>query len=130
MKQPARRGGAENGNPTLLTYLKSLLFACLTTMVLILGLAFLMYQFHLSGQITNIFIVLITILGAFLAGFLAAGRVQEKKFLYGLMMGGAFFAVLLLASFLFKSGFNGGIRKLFTALCLCAGGGMLGGMVR
>ena len=130
MKGLERRGSREMKNPTALTYVKCLLVSYLVTAGLLLVLAFVMYRLHVSKQAVDIVIILIYIMGAFLAGFLAGGRVQERKFLFGLMMGGAFFAGLLLVTLLVKGGTDGGIGKIFTTFCLCTGGGMLGGMVR
>lgn len=128
MKQLRRRVEEETATP--LTFIKCLALSYLVTAILIFVLAFVLYRMRPSRQVINIIVMFIYIIGSFLGGFLAGGKVKEKKFLFGLMMGGIYFAVLLLVSLLMNGGLEDGGLKLLTTFMLCAGGGMIGGMVR
>lgn len=97
--------------------------------VLLLLLAFLLYQMELGEEVVKAGIIVIY-LAAGLAGGLLVGKMrQEKKFLWGLCVGGIYFCVL----FLISCGVNGGLPqdmvKVATTLVLCAASGMAGGMI-
>ena len=52
-----------------------------------------------------------------------------KKFLWGLLLGVLYFVLLLLISLGVYHTLQAEITNLLTTFLLCAGGGMLGGMV-
>lgn len=108
---------------------KCLLASYLLTGAALLLLALLLYRFRLSEQIVNIGIIIIYVIAAFLAGFLSGKRTQERRFLWGLLAGGLYFAVLALLTLLANHGFKDLNTHFFTTLMICAGSGMLGGML-
>lgn len=109
--------------------LKCLLISYLLTTGLLLLLALMLYRFGLSEKIVSICIIAIYIIVTFLAGFLAGKREGSRKFLWGLMMGGLYFLILIVVSLIVNHGMGGVSGKLLTVLMLCCGSGMLGGMV-
>ncbi|MCL2052626.1 MAG: TIGR04086 family membrane protein [Lachnospiraceae bacterium] len=109
--------------------LKCLLFAYLLTAGLLLLLALLLYRFELSEQIVSIAIIVIYVVVTFLAGFFAGKKMGARKFLWGLLMGAAYFIVLLLVSLAVGKGLSGVTNDFVTVMLLCTGSGMLGGMV-
>ena len=109
--------------------LKSLLFSYLLTAGLLLLLSLLLYRFSLSERIVSISITGIYIVVAFLAGFLAGKREGSRKFLWGLMMGCLYFLILALVSLIVNHGMSSLSTSFLTVLVLCAGSGMLGGML-
>ena len=109
--------------------LKSLLFSYLLTAGLLLLLSLLLYRFSLSERIVSISITGIYIVVTFLAGFLAGKREGSRKFLWGLMMGCLYFLVLALVSLIVNHGMSSLSTSFLTVLVLCAGSGMLGGML-
>lgn len=109
--------------------LKCLLFAYLLTTGFLLLLALLLYRFGLSEKIVSVCIIAIYIIVTFLAGFLTGKREGNRKFLWGLMMGGLYFLILVIVSLIVNHGLSGISGNFFTVLILCAGSGMLGGMV-
>ncbi|MCL2254642.1 MAG: TIGR04086 family membrane protein [Lachnospiraceae bacterium] len=110
-------------------FLKCLLFAYLLTAGLLLLLALLLYRFGLSEQIVSIAIIAIYIVVTFLSGFIAGRRMGNRKFLWGLLMGGLYFAVLILVSLSVNKGLSGVVNDFVTVFLLCTLSGMLGGMV-
>ena len=91
---------------TIFWMLKSLLCSYVVTGILLLILAGILYKFNLDGKITG-----------------------TKKFFWGLLVG-IFYAVLLvLVSFGLYRSIQGSVSELVTTFLVCAGGGMVGGMI-
>lgn len=109
--------------------LKCLLFSYILTAALLLLLAFLLYKFQLTEAIVSIVIIGIYVVATFVAGFIAGKKMQTKKYLWGFMVGGAYFLVLALISLAINQSMGLQGSDFLSTLILCAGGGMLGGMV-
>ena len=103
-----------------------LLVACLPPLALT---AFGLYQLQVTENIINAGITLTYIISCFLAGNLAGRQMKQKRFLWGLIMGGAYFVVLLALSMVVNQSAGAVSDSLLLTLFLCAGGGMLGGML-
>lgn len=116
-------------NSRLTFLLKCLLVSYLLTTGLLLLLALMLYRFGLSEKIVSICIIAIYIIVTFLAGFWAGKREGSRKFLWGLLLGGLYFLVLILVSLIVNHGVSDLGGNFFTVLLLCTGSGMLGGMV-
>lgn len=109
--------------------LKSLLFSYILTALLLAVLAFLLYKLSLGEKAVSIAIIVIYVAATFFGGFVAGKKIGSRKFLWGLFMGGVYFLVLAAVSLCVgKGGLQLG-NSFFTTLVLCAGGGMLGGML-
>ncbi len=108
--------------------LKCLLFSYILTAGLLVLLAFVLYKFGLGEGPVAIAIVAIYVLATFFAGFMTGKRMGSRKFLWGLLMGTAYFVVLALVSLVAKGAEEALGESFMTTLLLCAGGGMLGGM--
>lgn len=109
--------------------LKSLLFAYLLTAGLLALLALLLFKAGLDEKIVSIAIIAIYVASTFLAGFLAGKRIGNRRFLWGLLEGTAYFVVLAVISLAYGGEGAGMGQSFVTTLVLCAAGGMLGGMV-
>lgn len=109
--------------------IKCMLGAYILTAGLLLLLAFMLYRFGLSEKVVSICIIAVYIIVTFLAGLLAGKREGRKKFLWGLMMGVLYFAILVIVSLVVNRGLEDVAGNLMTVFFLCAGSGMLGGMV-
>ncbi len=124
MKQSSRVGGIPIG-----FLLKSLLFSYILTGVFLALLSFLLYKLGLGEKIISIAIIIIYVGATFFAGFMAGKKMQNRKYLWGLMEGVAYFLVLAVISVLAGKGGIAVGNSFFTTLALCAGGGTLGGML-
>ena len=109
--------------------LKCLLLSYLLTTGLLLLLALMLYRFQLSEKVVSVSIIAIYIIVTFLAGFITGKREGSRKFLWGLFIGAMYFLVLLLISLGVNHGIAQTSMNFLTVLMLCAGSGMLGGMV-
>lgn len=123
------RGVEKDAARVPVVIIKCLLTAYLLTLGALLLLALLLYRFQLSEQIVNIGIIVIYVIAAFAAGFLSGKCMQDRRFLWGLLVGGLYFAVLALLTLAVNHSFRDIGNHFFTTLMICAGSGMLGGMV-
>lgn len=123
-----RNTGEESGVPAVFL-LKCLLFAYILTGGLLLLLALLLYRFGLSEKIVSVSIIAIYVGATFFAGFVTGKKMGSRKFLWGLLMGSAYFLVLVLVSVIVNHSVGDLTDSFLTTLVLCAGGGMLGGML-
>ena len=111
-----------------LFFLKCLLFSYIVTALLMMLLALFLYKAGIGESIVRLGIILIYVVSTFFAGFITGKKMQTKKYLWGLMVGSAYFAVLLLASLAVHHSLGDIGNSFMTTFVLCAGGGMLGGM--
>lgn len=109
--------------------IKALLCAYAVTGILLLVLAVLLYKAGLSEENVNAGILLIYVISSFSGGFVIGRLTGAKKFLWGLLAGLLYFALLLLISFGIYHTLQGAPAETAAAFVLCAGGGMLGGMI-
>ena len=109
--------------------LKCLLFSYIVTAVLLAVLAFLLYKLGLGEKLVSGAIIAIYVLATVLGGFIAGKRMKNRRFMWGLLVGAAYFVILAVVSAVFGQGAIQVGRSFFTTLVLCAGGGMLGGMM-
>ena len=109
--------------------IKCMLGAYILTAGLLLLLAFMLYRFGLSEKVVSICIIAVYIIVTFLAGLLAGKREGQKKFLWGLLMGALYFGILVAVSLVVNRGLEDVAGNMMTVFFLCAGSGMLGGMV-
>lgn len=110
-------------------WLFTLLGAYITTGIMLLLLAFLVYQFQLGEKVVDIAIIVIYVVVNFIAGFFMGKQKKVKKYLMGLLVGIAYFAVLVLVSLICNHGLQDFAGNFFTTLAICAGAGTIGGML-
>ncbi len=101
--------------------------------VMLLLLAFLLYNFELSEAAVRIGVIVIYVTSGFAGGFFIGKQMQDRKYLWGLIVGGSYFALLFVLSLLVKSGMGEtlgfDVVRILTTLVLCVVSGMAGGMV-
>ena len=117
------------GKNSVLFLLKCLLLAYILTGALLMVLSFLLYKVGLGEKAVSIAIIGIYLAATFFAGFLAGKKMQNRKFIWGLLEGVAYFVILAVISFAVGERTDAIQNSFFTTLLLCAGGGMLGGML-
>ena len=125
-KKTADRQGIEQ---TAVSMLKALLCAYVVTGIMLLILTILLYKAGLSEENVNAGIILTYVISTFAGGFVIGKLMKVKKFLWGLLAGVLYFVLLLLISLGVYHALQAEIMHLLPTLLLCAGGGMLGGMV-
>ena len=119
----------EQQDQKILSALVILVASYVLTAGCLLLLAFILYKFRISENVVNMAVIVIYVCMTFFAGFVAGKRFKVKKFLWGLILGSVYFLILTVVSMI------GGVsemvvgRGMITTYLLCAGGGMLGGML-
>lgn len=109
--------------------LRCLVLSYIITFVILAVLALLLYKLSLSKAILSGVLILVYVAVNMLSGILAGKHMKEKRFLWGLAAGSMYFAVLLFLSLALPMVELQWGSSLITTYLLCAGGGMLGGMV-
>ena len=109
--------------------LKALLCAYIMTGILLLILTLLLYKAGLSEENINAGIILTYVISTFSGGFVIGKLIGVKKFLWGLLLGVLYFVLLMLISLGIYHSLQSDAANLVTTFLLCAGGGMLGGMI-
>ena len=125
-KKTAGRQGMEQAAVRML---KALLCAYIVTGIMLLILTLLLYKAGLSEENVNAGIILVYVVSTFAGGFVIGKLTGVKKFLWGLLSGVLYYALLILISLGVYHSLQGEVMSLLTTFLLCAGGGMLGGMV-
>lgn len=127
-KMRPRNANEEEGTSAI-ALLKGLLFSYLLTGVLLLVLALLLYKMGLSEKIVSICIIGIYVIATFTGGFLTGKKMGNKRFVWGLLLGIAYFLILVVISLCVNHSIGEFSNHFFTTLVLCGAGGMLGGML-
>jgi putative membrane protein (TIGR04086 family) len=109
--------------------LKGLLISYIITALILLLLSFFMLKLDLSSIVISGGINSSYILSAFMGGFFVGKKTEQKKFLWGLIMGVVYFLVLLLICIFMNQISPFKLESIFTVLAMCSLSGMLGGMV-
>ena len=109
--------------------LRSLLVSYLVTGGCLLLLALLLYRFQLSESIVSIAIIVIYIVSTFLAGYITGKKMGTRKFLWGFGIGVAYFLIMIIVSLIVNHSIQDVSANLLTTFLICAGAGMLGGML-
>ena len=108
---------------------KCILAAYILTAGLLLLLAFMLYRFGLSEKVVSLCIIGIYIAVTFAIGLLAGKRAGKKKFIWGLATGVLYYVILVIVSLIVNRGPQDIAGNMLTVFVLCAGSGMLGGMI-
>lgn len=96
---------------------------------LLLLLAGILYKLEPEESVIRIGIVAVYVITGLFGGFLTGKIMQEKKYLWGLLAGILYFAILFLVSVLVNRGFQMQWMNIFTTLILCGASAMAGGMI-
>lgn len=99
------------------------------TLVILVLLAFLLFKLKLSEAVISGAIIITYTVSSFVGGFMAGKKMKRKKYIWGLLMGLAYYIVFVLLSLIINKGDVEVSRTILTTMILCCGGGMLGGML-
>ena len=111
------------------TVLRSLFLAYGLTGVCLLLLAFLVFQFDLGLAPVSAGIVAVYVISCLAGGFMAGKIMRKDKCFWGILVGLAYFILLVLVSFAAEGKWDMSFQHLLTTVCMCLGGGALGGML-
>ena len=109
--------------------IRGLIISYAVTGVLLATLAFVVYKLKLTESVTDLAIIAIYVMVTFLGAFIVGKRVREHKFVWGLLLGVLYIAIITLAGVLISHTFHVPDTANITTAVLCIGGGLLGGML-
>lgn len=116
-------------NTKMLIVLKGLLISYIITAFLLLILSFIMLNLDVPSIVISGGINFVYIISAFVGGFFTGKRTEQKKFIWGLIVGVFYFVILLLISLMMNRVSPIPIGSLFTVFIISVLSGMLGGMI-
>ena len=108
---------------------KILLLLYAVTAILLFLLAILVQQFNWDNDAISIGISMVYVISCFIGGFFVGKVQQNKKFIWGILIGLAYVIIMLVITLVVKHGFHSSVSAFVTNLLLCLGAGMLGGML-
>ena len=109
--------------------LKSLLASYIVTGIMLVVLTVLLYKMDLNEKAVSAGIVAIYVMATLIGGIIIGKLARVRRFVWGLGLGIGYFALLLLITLGVYHTLNGNGANLITTFILCAGGGMVGGMI-
>ncbi|MCI8515147.1 MAG: TIGR04086 family membrane protein [Lachnospiraceae bacterium] len=109
-------------------FLKMLFIAFVLTSGLLLALAFLLYRMKWNAGQATIGVYVVYFLSCFIPAFLTGKKLRSRRLLWGLAVGGLYFALLFLVSALVRTGLFAEPSRIALVLTICAGSGALGGI--
>lgn len=113
----------------LFALMKCLFAAYAVTGALLMLLAGLLYKFSLSEQIVEIGIIVIYCVASLLSGIFFSKGSNSRRFVWGMLAGILYFVVICIISVVAEPGFKFLSNSCITTFFICAGSGMLGGML-
>jgi len=116
-------------NAKALVLLKGLLISYIITAFMLLLLAFIMLKLDTPSIVISGGINFAYIASAFVGGFFAGKKIEQKKFIWGMLMGLLYFVVLLLVSLMMNRVSPIPFGNLITVFIISTLSGMLGGMI-
>ena len=115
-------------NTRVIYILEGLLFSYIITGLLLLIISFMMLKLELSSTVISGSINFAYIASAFTGGFFIGKKTEQKKFIWGLVVGVFYFVILVLVSLIMNTG-SLPLGSFFTVLIITSLSGMLGGMI-
>lgn len=126
---PKMRMPLQKNPAAAIIFMLFLLLAYVFTTVGLMVLAFLLFKFSMGESAVSAGVIVIYILSTFLASFICGRKCKSKKFLWGLAIGSSYFVILLLLSLVINESVVALGTNVVTSMLICAGSGMLGGML-
>lgn len=113
----------------ILWILKGLLTAYVVTGILLLLLAMALYRLELNEKSVSAAVTAIYVLSTLAGGIVIGKLAKVRRFLWGLLLGGGYFLLLVLITLGVYHTLSGDVIHLSAACILCMGGGMAGAMI-
>ena len=122
-------GKKEQNEVWIMWIVKALLAAYVVTGILLIILALALYKFELNEDAVTAGVTAVYLISTFAGGLVVGKLAKVRRFLWGIVLGILYFALLLLVTVGIYRTFHGSSTELLVTFALCAGGGMAGGMI-
>ena len=87
------------------------------------------YKFELNEGAVTAGVTAVYLISTFTGGLVVGKLAKVRRFLWGIVLGILYFALLLLVTVGIYRTFHGSSTEILVTFALCAGGGMAGGMI-
>lgn len=119
----------EQNEVWIMWMVKALLAAYVVTGILLIILALALYKFELNEGAVTAGVTAVYLISTFTGGLVVGKLAKVRRFLWGIVLGILYFALLLLVTVGIYRTFHGSSTEILVTFVLCAGGGMAGGMI-
>ena len=119
----------EQNEVWIMWMVKALLAADVVTGILLIILALALYKFELNEGAVTAGVTAVYLISTFTGGLVVGKLAKVRRFLWGIVLGILYFALLLLVTVGIYRTFHGNSTEILVTFALCAGGGMAGGMI-
>ena len=119
----------EQNEVWIMWMVKALLAAYVVTGILLIILALALYKFELNEGAVTAVVTAVYLISTFTGGLVVGKLAKVRRFLWGIVLGILYFALLLLVTVGIYRTFHGSSTEILVTFALCAGGGMAGGMI-
>lgn len=119
----------EQNEVWIMWMVKALLAAYVVTGILLIILALALYKFELNEGAVTAGVTAVYLISTFTGGLVVGKLAKVRQFLWGIVLGILYFALLLLVTVGIYRTFHGNSTEILVTFALCAGGGMAGGMI-
>lgn len=119
----------EQNEVWIMWMVKALLAAYVVTGILLIILELALYKFELNEGAVTAGVTAVYLISTFTGGLVVGKLAKVRRFLWGIVLGILYFALLLLVTVGIYRTFHGSSTEILVTFALCAGGGMAGGMI-
>lgn len=109
--------------------LKGFITACVLTAILLVVVAFVLYQTKASVEHIGGALLLVYAAASFAGGMIFAAQKDSRHYLMGGLFGLAYFVIIYGVSAVWNKSLSGMFPAMLTTLLVCVLAGMLGGML-
>ena len=109
--------------------MKGLICAYILTIAFLFITAVVVYKVGISDTVLNIIVAAIYILSTFVGGFITWRKVQERRFIWGMVFGILYISIALAIGAVMGDSGGGAVMPRVTRSVMCVAGGMLGAML-
>lgn len=107
----------------------SLIISYVLTTILLLILAMMLYKMDLTEGKVNIAVCVIYVVSCFFGAFVFGKKMLSRRFLWGAVLGVAYFILLGVISVAAQKGIASDMSHLIVSFCMCLAAGTIGGML-
>lgn len=111
------------------TVVKLLLVCYVVTGLILAAIALIMLKSSPSSELVSGGIVFAYVISTFVGGLLFGKKMGSRKYLWGIMFGMLYFAIVYIISLFMNPIVGEPVKDTVTIFLLCSAGGMLGGML-
>lgn len=123
------RSGQKTAYTKSLVVLGSLFLSYIISFLLILLVALILLRLEPSEKAIQGLVIAVYIMSTFVGGFFIGKKMEKKQYLWGMLLGIAYFVIIFLISVTLHKDITGAAGSLITVLIMCTLGGTLGGMI-